>query len=264
MPKSFSNATLSANDMALWHPALLVAVQVPTAVNRGFQQPQNNDLCTEATQRHSFTSHLKNTHFCSQGQSCDKIKWWLDTPGCFLWGNTTQHWGTELHHCALSLLRPGTLAIIYTHRHSFKEENRAKTSSLFYEHKTFHRQYPSSSRKRNWTWVTYLMTECFKNTRLLPSSRWSTELITGAGQTWQHFYCLNRNLHTWMNTWKYWPNAPKHLIQRCVIEGNPDLWNIHKFSPYYFLKKEYTCNSTLYRAQPFQKVYRSVLQTADA
>lgn len=78
MPKSFSNAALSANELALWHPALLVGMQVPTAENRGSQQTQNNDLSTEATQRHSFTSRVENISFCSQSQSCDRIKWWLD------------------------------------------------------------------------------------------------------------------------------------------------------------------------------------------
>lgn len=96
------------------------------------------------------------------------------------------------------------------------------------------------------------MTERFKNTRLVPSSRWSTELITGAGQQWQHFYCLNRNLLTWMNIWKYWANVPNHLIQR-YVEGNPDLWNITSVLFIRYKKKINICNSTLCRPNPLRR-----------
>lgn len=156
----------------------------------------------------------------------------------FLWGNSTRHWGAKLHHYAL--FRPRKLEIFYTHWHSFKRENRARNPHIFMNirHSSGTQViYPSSGRKRDWTWVTYLMTECFKNTTLLCSSRWSTALITGAGQQWGHFYCLNRNMHTWVNIWKYWANVPNHPIQRGLAEGNPDLWKHTSTLSVLFLKK---------------------------
>lgn len=65
-------------------------------------------------------------------------------------------------------------------------------------------------------------------------------MITGAGQQWGHFYRLNRNMHTWINIWKYCTNVSNHLIQRGLVEGNPDLWKQTSTLSVLFSKKDLT------------------------